>query len=106
MPTLGESIDKLLGIKPKEETPPENKPGEDAPTAEQIRDMTIQATISNLKERGLLVDKPTAGTNQPDGTAGDNVTWATIDVSTEAGAKQFDDFMASEAGQKRYQLPA
>ena len=100
MPTIGERIDALLGTKPAD------KPGEGDPTAEQLVDMTTKAVVANLKERGMLVDKPTGGSNEPANQGGDATTWDNIDFSTEAGVKAFDEFMASEAGQKRYTIPS
>lgn len=100
MPTIKESIASFFGG-----GKPDDKPDDKSLTAEQIRDMAVKATLAELKEGGYLVDKPpTGGTNQPDNTSGEGVTWDTIDVNTEAGRKAFDDFMASDAGQKRYTL--
>lgn len=74
-------------------------------TAEQIREMAVKGTIAELRESGLLVDKSTAGGNDPaNQSGGDGITWANIDMNTEAGRKAFDDFIASDEGQKRYTL--
>ena len=69
-------------------------------TAEQLveltRKATIDETLAELKSAGRLVDNPTSGNPNPGGGTGatDEITWATLDVSTEAGKAAFDSYLA------------
>lgn len=106
MPTIKENIAKFLGIEV-----PDDKSGtggggggNNAPTGEQIAQAASQATLQELKEQGLLRDKPVTTTEQSPNPTDDNITWDNLDVTTEAGKKAYETWLASDEAKKPVSL--
>ena len=101
MPTIKEIVSGLIGGG-KEGGEKEGE--KTAPTAEQLTTAAAQATIQELREQGLLRDKPVAGTEQAGSGTADDIKWDNLDVTTEAGRKAYAEYLASPDAQKPIRL--
>lgn len=66
----------------------------------------VHETIAHLRETGQLAAQSTTTNTQPNGQVGGaaDVDFANMDMSTEAGRKAFDDFLAANM-KERIEIP-
>lgn len=91
MPTISELVEMSRKAEADKagQTPPAG------PTAEQINAAAVAATMQDLREKGLLRDapvSPTGSEQHPNGTP-DNITWATLDVTTPEGKAAYEAWL-------------
>ena len=105
MPGLNDIINKALGKTGQDQQQLQQQNQPQQINAEEFAEQAVNATITRLREQGLLRDQPTTNTDQPQDNqqGGTNNAPAVpasealkgLDTSTAEGAKRFDDILAA-----------